>query len=153
MVGDGSWLEGCVARHAWASGGPDMSRTPTTPFARKRRWLQGARASDAPWTCISHKPGMRNLPVPSMTAALLGICVFLHGPTATMRSPSDPHTVRIRQLPRPSGARSATGAQVDYYSAFFTGNAAKARQTAAALIKAAEYLGAFFPQLDKANSL
>src|SRR3984957_3825406 len=37
---------------------------------------------------MSHKPGMRNLPAPSTIAAFFGVCVFFHGLTATMRSPS-----------------------------------------------------------------
>src|SRR5215470_14805205 len=40
------------------------------------------------WTCMSQSPGIRYLPVPSITRALRGTSVVPEGPIAAMRVPS-----------------------------------------------------------------
>src|SRR5688572_13089177 len=63
-----------------------MSRTPVTPLA-----MYSLRTSRPPgmvvWTCMSHNPGMRNFPRPSMTRVPAGTLVDAAGPSATIRVP------------------------------------------------------------------
>src|SRR3989449_3242609 len=40
---------------------PHISRTPVTPLTRNKGPNVGSSLDHAAWTCMSHKPGMRNL--------------------------------------------------------------------------------------------
>src|SRR3984957_7192159 len=69
-----------------------MSRTPVIPLAtnsgRVTSRPAGACSPKKVWTCMSHRPGIRNFPAPSTTCAPGGIFTWLPGPTFAMRSPS-----------------------------------------------------------------
>src|SRR5262249_21094066 len=70
-------------------------RTPVTPY----RVNSGSMAGSTTWACMSHSPGIRYLPRPSITAAPAGTGVVVAGPTAAIRSPRTPAVELGRAVP------------------------------------------------------
>src|SRR5437899_2608272 len=63
---------------------PHISRTPVTPLTRNKGPNVGSVLDHAAWTCMSHKPGMRNLPVASSVSPPFGIWTPRLGPSDAM---------------------------------------------------------------------
>src|SRR5260221_9956842 len=70
---------------------PPMSRTPVRPLAMKSGRMMsrppGNQSPKAECTCMSHKPGMRNWPRPSMTRVFFASGTTAECETNVMRSP------------------------------------------------------------------
>ncbi len=70
---------------------PPMSRTPVTPLATNKGKLTsrppGIHSPKIVWTCISHRPGIRNLPLASTIFASLGSLDLPVFSILMMRSP------------------------------------------------------------------
>src|SRR5947209_20588001 len=64
-----------------------MSRAAVTPFAIISGPAKSEKTYRNPWMCMSHRPGIRNLPVPSITRALLSGGLDVEGPAYAIRSP------------------------------------------------------------------
>src|SRR5439155_1599596 len=81
----------CWARLMWApattSRLPHISRTPVTPLTRNKGPNVGSVLDHAAWTCMSHNPGMRNLPVASYASPPFGIRTARLGPRVARRFP------------------------------------------------------------------
>src|ERR1051325_357786 len=69
----------------------NISRTPVIPFATS---LANGGSASGRCMCMSHRPGMRNLPFASMIRASRGMATFL--PIAVMRAPSTTTVVFLR---------------------------------------------------------
>src|SRR5580658_3853610 len=89
-LGDGLLYLACCARQAWASSGPNIARTPTTPLARCSGYIHVLPSAvlpgsaENPCTCMSQRPGIRNFPRPSTICEPTGALTFVHGPMATI---------------------------------------------------------------------
>ena len=64
-----------------------MSRAPVIPLAIMSGPAKSENTYTKAWTCMSQRPGMRNLPRPSMFLAPLGTAALAAGPTYEMRLP------------------------------------------------------------------
>src|SRR5438309_99403 len=70
-----------LCRHCRCSGKPNMMRTPVTPLAVN----SGSDGSSYQCTCMSQRPGIRNLPPASATCAPCGTAIRPVLPSSLMR--------------------------------------------------------------------
>src|ERR1700722_16852623 len=88
--GDGFSYLACCARHALASSGPHITRTPTIPLTRYSGYIHvippGLPPDSVakPCTCMSQGPGIRNFPRPPMICEPVGALTLFHGPIAAI---------------------------------------------------------------------
>src|SRR5580658_1843139 len=91
-LGDGLSYLACCARHALASSGPHMTRTPTIPLTRYSGYIHVLPPGLPPdsvakaCTCMSQRPGIRNFPRPSTMCEPAGALTEVDGPITAIRS-------------------------------------------------------------------
>src|ERR1700722_11744724 len=89
-LGDGLSYLACCARHALASSGPHITRTPTTPLTRYSGYIHVLPPGLPPDSvatarrCMPRSPGITIAPRPSTTGEPAVALTFFHEPIAAI---------------------------------------------------------------------